>query len=142
MNLKNFEKEIEPKILDRGFSYYENDFVSDIEQIEKGEFCATVMGTEEYNVLIKLNKNLEIKEHSCDCPYDWGNVCKHEVAVMYYLKDGELYDQPVEEGLFYKMKTDLQKLGKKELLKIILELSKRNKTVREEIMWELGYEVE
>ena len=56
MNLNNFEKKVETKIVDRGFSYYENDYVTEVEQVEKGEFCATVMGTEEYSVLIKLDK--------------------------------------------------------------------------------------
>ena len=61
---------------------------------------------------------------------------------MYYIKDSELYNQPVEEGLFYKIKKDLNKHNKVELIKMILALSKRKKAIKDEIMWELGYEVE
>ena len=25
-------------------------------------------------------------EYDCDCPYDWGVVCKHVVAVLFYLQ--------------------------------------------------------
>ena len=142
MNLKNFEKIVEPKIIDRGFDYYESDYVTDVDQVGKGEFCATVEGTEEYTVFIKLDKDLNITEHTCDCPYDWGNVCKHEVAVMYYIKDSELYNQPIEKSIFHRIKQDLEKRGKKELIEMILNLSKRKKAIKEEIMWELDYEEE
>lgn len=46
MNIKTFEQEIEQKILGRGFHYYEQDYINDLEQVEKGEFCATVSGSE------------------------------------------------------------------------------------------------
>lgn len=138
MNLNNFETLVESKICDRGFDYYENDCVLEIEQVEKGEFSATVEGSEEYMVFVKLDKNLNILDHACDCPYDWGDVCKHEVAVMYYLKDAELYEQPLEDGTFYQLKTNLAQLNKKELMEIILNLSKRNHTVKREIMLALG----
>ena len=86
MNLRNFEITVEPKIGDRGFSYYENDAVTEVEQVEKGEFTATVEGSEEYTVFIKLDEHQFVIDHSCDCPYDWGDVCKHEVAVLYAYK--------------------------------------------------------
>ena len=140
MNLKNFANLVEPKICNRGFHYYEGGAIDEIEQVAKREFSATVDGSEEYTVFIKLDKDLNILDHSCDCPYDWGNICKHEVAVMYHIKYNQLYNQPLAAGLFGKMQKDLQKLDKKELVEILLNLSKKNKTVREDIKWELGYE--
>lgn len=140
INLKNFEGIIEPKIVDRGFDYYEQDQVFEVEQVDKGEFCAIVMGSEEYNVFIKLNGNLDIIEHTCDCPYDWGDVCKHKIAVMYYIKDSELYDKPVEGSSIHKIRTDLERYDKNELIKMLLDISKRSKSTRQEVLWELGYE--
>lgn len=140
MNLKNFENQVEPKILDRGCSYYENDQVEDIEQIEEREFSATVLGSDEYTVLIKLSKDLEILSSSCDCPYDWGNICKHEVAVLYYLKDSEKYKDFPRTGKISKMKSELGKYTKEELKALIIEIAKKNRKFREEILWYLGDE--
>ena len=35
-------------------------------------------------------KNGVITEHVCNCPYDTGPVCKHLVAVIFYLQQDEL----------------------------------------------------
>jgi len=140
MNLKNFEKTVELQIVNRGFHYFENEAITEIEQVEKGEFCATVTGSEDYAVFVKIDKNLTIESHSCDCPYDWGTVCKHEVAVMYFIRAKQLYLQSYGDSLFSKIKQDLTKLDKKELLDIILDLSKKSKLVREYIKWELGHD--
>ena len=140
MTLNDFEKIVEQKILDRGFDYYEQDLIASIEQVEINEFCATVLGSEEYNVFIKLDNQQKVIEHSCDCPYDWGNICKHEVATLFYLKDGEMYNQPIQKTTVHKIKDDLEKLHKNEIIKIIVELSKRNKAIKDEILWELGYQ--
>ena len=35
MNLKNFEKTVEPQIVNRGFHYFENEAIAEIEQVEK-----------------------------------------------------------------------------------------------------------
>ncbi len=142
MNLNNFENLIDQKIIDRGFSYYEYEHIQDIEQLEKNEFSALVLGSEKYSVFIRLNNNIEIIDHSCDCPYDWGNYCKHKVAVLYYLKDSKLYEQPIQEGKIGKIKSDLGKLKKKEIIKTIIELAKRNRNLRNVLMLELSHEIE
>ncbi len=142
MNLKNFQQTVEPQITNRGFHYYEDGAIEDIEQVEKGIFVATVQGSEEYSVTLKIDKQLNILSHSCDCPYDWGTVCKHEVAVMFYVKKEQLYNQPIGNGPLSKIKQDLQKLDKKELLEILVDLSQKSKLVKEYLSWELGHETE
>ena len=142
MNLKNFEKIVEHQIIGRGYSYYENDSIEDIEQVEKGEFVATVRGSEEYSVTMKMDDKLNLISHSCDCPYDWGTVCKHEVAVMFYIREKKLYNQSLGNGPLSKIKKDLQKLDKKELLEILVDLSQKSKLVKEYLRWELGHETE
>lgn len=140
MNLKNFEKFIEPKILDRGFSYYENDYVEDVQQVDKYEYSASVLGSDEYEVYIKLSENDDILFHSCDCPYDWGNVCKHVVAVLHYLQDADFLMDDFKNSPLQKIKKDLQKYSKKELIEMLFGMSKRNKQIREQLLWELGHE--
>ena len=141
MNLKNFENQVEAKILDRGFSYYENDQVEDIDQIEEKEFSATVLGSDEYTVFIKLSEEHEIISSSCDCPYDWGNICKHEVAVLYYLKDSEEYKDYPSAGKISRIKSELGKYTKPELKALIIEMAKKNRKFREEIFGYMGEEI-
>ena len=141
MNINNFEELIERKIIDRGFSYYENDYVEDFEQVEKGEFSAIVEGSERYFVLIKLNESLEIRDHSCNCPYDWGEYCKHEVAVLFYIKDSEAYKKgPDRTGKIGIIKGE--KYNYQELKDLIIDLAKRNGEIRNELLWYFGYEEE
>lgn len=141
MNLNNFETIVESRIVERGFDYYEYDNISQLEQVDKNEFVATVWGSEKYSVFIKLDEQQNIIEHSCNCPYDWGDVCKHKVATFYYLRDGEMYLEPLNMGnAIQRIKTDLNKLNKNEIIEIIVDLSKRDKKIKENILWELGYE--
>lgn len=53
----------------------------------EGDVEAVVEGTERYKVSIQLDKDGAVLSHSCTCPYDWGDVCKHEVAVLFYLRE-------------------------------------------------------
>lgn len=140
MNLQNFEKIIDPDMLNRGFRLYEEGYVLEVAQIKKGEFVASVRGSDKYAVTIKLSEHQELTSHTCDCPYDWGTVCKHEVAVMYYIKNKQLIDLPVTENIFTKIKQDLDKLDKKELVEILVDLSKKSKVVKDYLKWELGQE--
>lgn len=134
MTLHDFENYIESKILDRGFEYYEYDAVTDIEQVEKNEFVAQVLGSEEYNVFIKLNNEQKVIEHTCDCPYDWGDVCKHKVAVFYYLRDTETYNDPIKNSSIQKIQHNLQSLPKEEIIQMLIEISKRSKVLKDEIL--------
>lgn len=54
MNLKNFENYIEKKILARGYDYYENNYVTSVEETEENVFEAEVEGTELYILSAKL----------------------------------------------------------------------------------------
>ncbi len=163
MTIDSFEKGIEQKIIDRGFHYYENDYIEGFESLGNKEFSATVVGSEEYSVFIKLGYKNTIIEHSCDCPYDWGNYCKHEVAVLYYIRDGEAYndiaifgnriilivlyyirdgeaynDEPSLSGTIHKIQKELSQYSKAELENLVLGLAKRDGKLRKKILWELG----
>ena len=87
--LKQFEQIIDEAILKRGLAYFKKGAVSDLTEISVGEYEAIGSGTEEYAVRIEI-KNDTIIDHHCDCPYDMGPVCKHVVAVIFYLQQGEL----------------------------------------------------
>ena len=87
MNLHNFEVCIDKKILARGYEYYENDCVRSVEETEKNVYVAEVEGGELYTVEVELDAQADIVDSQCDCPYDWGEYCKHQAAVFFALRD-------------------------------------------------------
>ncbi|MCX6179172.1 MAG: SWIM zinc finger family protein [Chlorobiales bacterium] len=87
--LSHFEDYIDETILRRGLSYFKKGQVHEPEEIRTGEYEAIVDGTEDYTVRLTI-KNDVITEHVCNCPYDLGPICKHVVAVIFYLQQDEL----------------------------------------------------
>jgi hypothetical protein len=85
MTIDNFEKHINPAILERGRNYFNDGLVGDLEE-DDHTWTAEVYGSEDYQVAITLNEQGEICEHSCDCPYD-GTLCKHVAAVCYAVRE-------------------------------------------------------
>ncbi len=81
MTLDNFETLIPEKIIQRGLDYYLDGTVQNVEQIDEGIFRGIVRGTEKYEVTVCLTRKT-IDNYRCNCPYDWGNTCKHVVAVL------------------------------------------------------------
>ena len=87
--LSHFEEYIDEPILKRGLSYFKKGFVHEPEEIRLGDYEAVVEGSEEYTVKLSI-RNRVITEHSCDCSYEMGPVCKHVAAVIFYLEQEEL----------------------------------------------------
>jgi uncharacterized Zn finger protein len=87
--LTQFEQYIDETILKRGFQYFKKGHVHEPEEISPGVYEAIVEGSEDYTVQLTL-KNGIITEYVCDCPYDFGPVCKHVAAVIFYLQQDEL----------------------------------------------------
>jgi uncharacterized Zn finger protein len=86
--LNQFEQYIDETILKRGLQYFKKGHVHEPEEISPGVYEA-IEGTEDYTVRLTI-KNGIITEHVCDCPYDFGPVCKHVAAVIFYLVQDEL----------------------------------------------------
>jgi len=82
--LNQFEQYIDDIILQRGLSYFREGCVTQFDEIAKGEFEAIVEGTEEYAVHLEVENNT-MTEYSCTCPYEYGPVCKHIAAVLFYM---------------------------------------------------------
>lgn len=135
MNLKNFEIEVERKIVDRGLDYYKSGDVKKIEKVGENEFSATVFGTEKYGVYVKL-KGETIAEHECDCPYDYGNVCKHKIAVFYAIRQGNFSDT---SG---KLNSLLENLSEPALRRFVEHLLKKDMNFRREFLREFDEDFE
>ena len=138
MNFPAFEIEIERKILDRGYDYYENNNVIDVENLGNGEFSAVVEGSENYEVFVQISKG-KVVEHSCDCPYDWGDICKHVVAVLYYIRDTEILGEDVDkEGIKSQLQTIIDDMSEQDLRDYILFYALRNRQFRADFTEEFG----
>ena len=85
IRLDNFEQAVEPMIVQRGSRYFRAGRVLSCSD-EDGEVEAVVQGTERYMVRMTVDEDGTIHGHRCTCPYD-GTMCKHEVAVLYYLRE-------------------------------------------------------
>ena len=86
IRLSDFERQIDPTILKRGLEYFKKGYVTEVENLGHGDYEATVEGADIYMVSLHVDGD-EVTGYECDCPYDWGPVCKHVAAVLFYLKN-------------------------------------------------------
>ena len=94
VSLTTFEDAIDSAIVRRGADYFGRNRVQDFQELDEDVFSATVEGSEPYTVRLTLRTG-GVQEHLCDCPYDLGEYCKHEVALLYAVRH---YHQQLQEG--------------------------------------------
>ena len=135
MTLTDFEGIVEAKIIERGLGYYRSGDVKKLEKVGEGEYSAVVFGSEKYSVYIKTSGK-EIIEHECDCPYDYGDVCKHKVAVFYALRHGNFSDAGD------KLTALLGNLHDSALRRFVLNLLKKDRRFRQEFLREFDEDFE
>ena len=87
--LDQFEQVIDEKILQRGLTYFKKGLVRELEETSPNTYEAVVEGTEDYTVRLTVENNV-VTNYQCDCPYDFGPVCKHVAAVIFSLQEEEL----------------------------------------------------
>jgi uncharacterized Zn finger protein len=135
VHISNFESEIEKKILNRGEGYFAVGAIDELWREPNGNYCAVVDGSEPYEVMVCVNEKGEIGEHFCDCPYEWGEFCKHEVAVMLAIREARANRRKLPNKRKKKsrgLKTILGKHKKEELIELICTIS-REYDLREQI---------
>jgi uncharacterized Zn finger protein len=109
------------KSFERGKSYYRGGAVS--ETVRQGtELRGQCEGSEyaPYEISVTLDAR-GIKDASCTCPYDYGGICKHIVALLLtYVHQPQAFRDiaPVEELL--------KNHSKEELIAIISQMSKQD----------------
>ncbi len=113
--LKDIMKWIPKYIIDRGYEYYEEGHVEDVEIHDKKVFAFVTGNAGNYEVIIDLE---DFAESSCECPYE--NYCKHMAAVVYDI-------QGAGEST---VKEKLNGLEKEELLTVLNGLLQSSKNVR------------
>lgn len=128
MNINNFESHINKTILDRGYSYYMEGNVVDTVELGENKYIFTIEGSDHYEVSVDIGNNGDILFSECDCPYDFGPVCKHEVAAYFELfnrlnsftSSDHLSKKPHKRTTVQEI---LSNLSKEELINIIINLA-------------------
>ena len=93
----NWKKLFAIHILERGYDYYCDDAVENME-ISDNIIRADVIGSEDYEVEISLS-NGEVTDMYCSCPYALdGRNCKHMAAVLYEWSENEAEEKKDEEN--------------------------------------------
>lgn len=109
---------------ERGESYYRSGAILD--PVRQGlELRAQCAGSEHepYEVSATLGEN-SVAETSCTCPYDWGGVCKHIVALLL-----TYVHEPQSFRVIPPLETMLGGRSKEELIELIGEIVKRDPKV-------------
>ena len=135
LTLDNFEQSVESKIVERGLNYFKGGDVARLEKVGENEFSAVVFGSEKYSLYVKINGDA-IVEHECDCPYDYGNVCKHKVAVFYAIRNGNF------RNVSDKLNSLLENLHESALRRFVSNLFKKDSQFRREFLREFDEDFE
>lgn len=139
MNLTNFKSHINKTIVDRGYSYYiEGNIVEAFEQGDN-KYIFQIEGSDDYEVIVELGDNGEILYSDCDCPYDFGPVCKHEVAAYFQLIEmlnhrNENDKVAIKSDKSITIQEVLYNLPKEELINIIVNITNHYAALEKRLM--------
>lgn len=131
MNLKNFDKRIDKKVLARAKELFKSSAVEAIDESGGGEWEAVVVDGDSYTVTVVLQDDVEIELSKCNCDRNNGNVCSHQGAVFFSLKE-LLVGETVKKTGIKKPKKDalaesLLKTSHDTLMNAVLEYAKKDK---------------
>ena len=128
------------KILERGTIYYSDGHVRGLKETAEGRFKAGVSGSggESYCVMVKTGKNGGVLDYSCDCPYDYGDVCKHLVAVFLAIKGGYSEGTGKEAAADIDIKKIISEAEREKLTGFLLKKAEDDRDFRSELMRSLG----
>ena len=140
MNINDFREYIDETILERGHGYYIVGNVNEDYDYNENEYIFDVEGSEYYKVVVNIDDSGNILYSECDCPYDFGPTCKHEVAVYFKLeeilkKENKSVKQKKKYTKKIEIKELLENLSKEELVNMIIELTQKNKALKESIIF-------
>ncbi|WP_456272489.1 SWIM zinc finger family protein [Bacillus sp. AK031] len=144
MNLSNFKKTVNKKILARGRDYYMEGNIAEAISKSGNEYHFIIEGTHNYEVEVKLDEDGEIIDSQCDCPYDYGPICKHEAAAYFQLY--EILNEDSGNGKVVKKIEEnptiqgvLSNLSKDELIQIIIDITNTDGIIENSLMMKYSH---
>lgn len=143
MHIYDFENHINQNILDRGFNYYNDGNIKKVYKQRNNKYVFYIEGGDDYEVSVEIGDHGDILNSYCDCPYDLGPICKHEVAA--YFKLFEMLDQEndIETAPSKANKRDtiyhvLINLSKQELINIIVDVTTNDDILKNSLLIQYG----
>lgn len=108
-------------IVERGEDYYERGMIKSVKMVSDSEYVAVVCGSKGniYTVNIKTNGE-GVMETDCDCPYE-GKVCKHIIAVLIAIDNGDFIESSSISSKKADMRTIVENADREALNEFILE---------------------
>ncbi|HLD71891.1 hypothetical protein A3A67_03995 [Candidatus Peribacteria bacterium RIFCSPLOWO2_01_FULL_51_18] len=145
--LATFDDELNETIVKRGQRYFKGGHVRDLEEIDDGRWRALVEGTEVYETTVTISGGA-ISHHRCNCPYDFGQYCKHEIAVLYAIRERTSGDagigkerqskggKPQKKGRTVREQAEeaAQKLSVEELRHLVIEGAMEDQSFRSRLL--------
>ncbi len=131
MNLEDFEDYIDGKILKRGKKYFESGNILSCKNIDN-TWNAKISGTETYNVTIKF-KNDIIQDAFCNCPYSDYDLCKHIVAVLYFIRNSKNLPSKTSSPDENDLSKLLENADKRELINILSDYAQNDDEIEKDI---------
>ncbi|BAQ08765.1 hypothetical protein OXB_0293 [Bacillus sp. OxB-1] len=137
MNIHSFEEELDKKIVDRGRDYFWEGRALDVVHEGGGRYSCIVEGSEDYEVNVTLDEDGSILYSDCDCPYDYGPICKHEVAVFFELE--ETFGKPevkrqTSTDKQVELRDVLMGLSKEQVVQILVNLSEEDPILKNRLL--------
>lgn len=138
--MDNWKRLFNPRIFNRGQSYYLAGAVKNVQKTEDG-FYAVVAGSEDYEVKIEVEDG-NISDMWCSCPYaEDGDYCKHMAAVLFECEEmtdvNDKFDKtrPDQSAASKQELAEvIGRIGESELRSMIMQLSEENDILRNRIM--------
>ncbi|AGB41067.1 hypothetical protein Halha_1117 [Halobacteroides halobius DSM 5150] len=122
--IDQLQNKVDRKIYKRGKKYYKQGRVINYNYSFGGpkqvNIKAQVIGSKHYGISLslELSNNQLVFIGQCSCPYDWGPICKHKVAVAYkFLNEdySQLDSTSLQKANFNKLVTLSKELSQKEV---------------------------
>ena len=132
---ENWREWFQPWILERGRSYWKNEYVTRLSR-DQDTITAIVEGTEDYEVEIDMD-GIEVISMSCTCPYAEGEMeCKHMAAVLFAAETENLEVDtnriPKEKRRSgYGWQEIIAQISPDEMREFLTELASKNKDLQE-----------
>ncbi|PTX17304.1 hypothetical protein SAMN04488598_10690 [Halanaerobium congolense] len=109
LSIEDLEKMAAEQSFQKGINYYQMNLVNN-PLIDGNTIKAEVSGSSFSLYDVEMNIDDPSSNH-CSCPYDWGGICKHLVALgLYWCNDKEAFRKVKKEKA--KLKNELDQLFK------------------------------
>jgi uncharacterized Zn finger protein len=131
MYIINFEDFIEPEIVARAKDYLKQNRIEYANNLGESTFKALIKGEQDYDVYVDIERG-EIMDYSCNCPYTWGKICKHTVALLFHIREAQLHLVSGSAAQGTNIETVMNQISDRQLRQFVFKRLLDNRTFRDD----------